>query len=351
MNPADREVSRNPPAPRVTISLVTHQAERWLPGCLASVSAQTLGDYELLVLDNASSDRTSEILAVAAAADARIDVKSSNVNLGYAAGHNRLIERATGEFVVLLNQDVELADAFLAEALQAFEHRPAVAAVQARVLRLARPGKRLSVVDTTGLVMQPDRRFVARGHGQPDGVAFADAGPIFGADGPVPVYRVEALRDAREPAMHGGWEVLDEDFFMYKEDVDLAWRLQRLGWNAWYSPEAVAWHARTSIGPRTARLVDIARANRRVPSWIRAISWRNQRLMQLKNDDFGDYVRDLPWIARREILSWLFVVGVDPWRMRASIDLVRLLPVTLSKRRYLARRFARGSHRSRRRLM
>jgi GT2 family glycosyltransferase len=130
---------------------------------------------------------------------------------------------------------------------------------------------------------------------------------------------------------------------MYKEDVDLAWRLHRLGWRAWYSPTAIAWHGRTSAGPRTERLVDVARANQRVPAWIRGISWRNQRLMQLKNDDFRGYRRDLPRIAQREILSWLFVVGVDPFRMRATIDLVKLLPVTLTKRRYLARRFAQAS--------
>ncbi len=347
MTATDQQVDQRPP-PYVTICLVTHQAEEWLPGCLSSVAAQTLREYELLVLDNASSDRTPELLAIAAGNDGRIEVQSSDVNVGYAAGHNRLIERARGQFVVLLNQDVELDPAFLAEAVRAFEHKPSVAAVQARVLRLAGPGFRVPVVDSTGLVMLRDRRFVARGHGQPDGMQFADAGPVFGADGPVPVYRVEALRDAREPSRRGGWEVLDEDFFMYKEDVDLAWRLQRLGWDAWYAPDAVAWHARTSLGPSSTRLVDVARANQRVPAWIRAVSWRNQRLMQLKNDDFEGYVRDLPRIARREILSWLFVVAVDPRRMRAGFDLVKLLPVTLSKRRFLARRFAHRSERARR---
>jgi hypothetical protein len=134
--------------------------------------------------------------------------------------------------------------------------------------------------------------------------------------------------------------VLDEDFFMYKEDVDLAWRLQRLGWTAWYVPDARAWHGRTSGGPRSVTMLEIARANRRVPGWIGAISWRNQRLTQLKNDRFADYVRDLPWIARRELLAWAFIVAADPQRIGAVPELVRLLPRTLRKRRYLAGRFA-----------
>lgn len=95
-NPPDPTSNQDQLTCRVTICLVTHQAERWLPGCFASIAAQTLEDYELLVLDNASSDRTPELLALAAAADSRIVVMSSEVNVGYAAGHNRLIERAQG---------------------------------------------------------------------------------------------------------------------------------------------------------------------------------------------------------------------------------------------------------------
>ena len=160
-------------------------------------------------------------------------------------------------------------------------------------------------------------------------------GLVWGADGPAPTFRRAALLAAREPRGAGGWEILDEDFFMYKEDIDLAWRLQRLGWKAWYEPRAVAWHARGAQGPRTMSIPDIIRAGRRIPRWILIISWRNHRLMQVKNESLPELLRDLPWLLRREFLSLAFMLVVDPPRLRGIPMLLQALPGAMRKRRYL----------------
>lgn len=125
---------------------------------------------------------------------------------------------------------------------------------------------------------------------------------------------------------------------MYKEDVDLAWRLQRLGWHAWYEPAALAWHGRSASGPSGVGWRDIIRRNRQTPGWIRSLSWRNQRLMQVKNEAGSAFLRDLPWIARREILALGYIVVADPVRLLAIGGLARRLPAALRKRRYLRRR-------------
>lgn len=323
-------------APLVTVSLVTHNGMRWLPGCLASIWEQDLPDFELLTLDNASTDGTLQLLG--ARTDPRMRVETSAENLGFAAAHNRNIARARGEFVLLLNQDVELAPAFLAEAVNAFVGRPKVAAVQGRIRRLHPAGERTELLDTTGLEMRRDRRFVSRAQGEIDGPSHQAPGPVWGADGPAPVYRLAALLDAREPRSTGGWEVLDEDFFMYKEDIDLAWRLRRLGWTAWYAPQALAWHARGAGGPSASTLVAIARTNRTIPSWIKVYSWRNQRLMQVKNESLRSFLGDLPWILGRELLSMAFILVADPRRLRAVPQLLRALPAARRKRRFLQHR-------------
>jgi GT2 family glycosyltransferase len=324
--------------PRVTVSLVTYNGVRWLDGCLASLRAQTLDDYELIVRDNASTDGTVELLRSRLADDTRARIVESPRNLGYAAAHNLAVHAARSEFVLLLNQDVELDGGFLAAALETLDERPAVAAIQGRIRRLEPGGTRADVLDTTGLEMRRDRRFVSRSQGRLDGTVHDQAGSVFGADGPAPVYRTAALRDARLPRTGGGWEVLDEDFFMYKEDVDLAWRLRRLGWDAWYEPRAAAWHGRGAAGPPGDGLLAIARSNRLIPRWIKQVSWRNQRLMQLKNESLSDYLRDLPWIARREVLSLGFILVADPRRLSVVPGLIRLLPSAARKRRYLWRR-------------
>lgn len=160
-------------------------------------------------------------------------------------------------------------------------------------------------------------------------------GPVWGADGPAPVYRREALTWAWLPRRGGGWEVLDEDFLLQKEEVDLAWRLQCLGWVCWYQPGALGWHARSGATSRRDSIADAVRANLSNPLELRILAWRNQRLTQLKNDEPDAVLRDLPWLVWREARQWLFVLAVDQRRLRAIPQLWRLLPLALEKRQAL----------------
>jgi GT2 family glycosyltransferase len=319
-------------APLVTVSLVTYNGMHWLPGCLASLERQTLRDFELLVLDNASTDGSLDWLRERAAHLPRMSVESSATNLGFAAGQNLNIYRARGEFVCLLNQDVELDEQFLERALAGFAGGARVAAVQGKLLRLLPDGTRSDVIDSTGLDMHRSRRVVSRGQGRSDSQRWAVAGPVWGVDGPAPVYRKQALVDVEEPRTAGGHEILDEDFFMYKEDVDLAWRLRRSGWRSWYQPSAVAWHGRTAGAGEASSLLDVARTNWTIAPWIKAQSWRNQRLMQLKNEDAGAALPDIPWILARELASAAFVLAFDRQRLRALGPIRRSIQAALAKR-------------------
>lgn len=319
--------------PTLTVSLVTHNGLRWLPGCLRSLREQTQTDFELLVLDNASTDGTREWLAEAQAGESRMTLELNDANLGFAAAHNRNIARARGELVCLLNQDVVLDAGYLQAAAAAFADRPRVSAVQGRLRRLASDGTRLDTLDTTGLVMHRSRRVTSRHQGHVDGRRFATPGPVWGVDGPAPVYRRAALLSVVEPRTGGGEEVLDEDFFMYKEDVDLAWRLRRAGWATLYEPAAIAWHARGAGAPSGSSLIDLARSNRAIAPWIKALSWRNHRLMLAKNEDVSSLARDLPWIAARELPSLAFMAAADPARLMAVPRLLAALPAALRKRR------------------
>jgi GT2 family glycosyltransferase len=316
----------------VTVSLVTFDGARWLPGCLASLAAQDLDVFEILVQDNASRDGSQALLRDWARREPRMRVRESATNEGYAAGHNAAIRDAQGEFVVLLNQDVELDPGFLSAVVGAFEAHAEAGSVQPRLRQLAAPGDRHATLDTTGLVMGRDRRAVSRGQGLPDGPGHQRAQAVWGVDGPVPAYRLSALREAALARPDGSREVLDEDFFLYKEDVDLAWRLRLLGWAAWYEPAALGWHGRGSGGTGATTMLNIARTNHGVSSRVRRLSWRNQRLMQIKNEDPRDYLRDLPWIWRREVLSLAFILANDPRDLAAVPDLVRMAPMAWRKR-------------------
>lgn len=328
--------------PLVSISLVTYNGMRWLDACLASVLAQTHPAVEFILLDNASTDGTTARLLDFSQQNASVRLIRSAKNLGFAVAHNRNLELARGAFICLLNQDVVLDADFLKEAVAAFQNDPVTGAVQGKLYRLGPSLEKTTVFDTTGLQMLRSRRIISRGQGQEDSGQYDQPGMIFGADGPAPIFRTAALSEMRVPRTGGGWEILDEDFFMYKEDVDLAWRLLLFGWNAAYIPSAVAWHARGAGGSAlTARA--IARERRLLPEWIKCLSWGNQRLMQVKNEQGPLFIRDLPHILWKELRAFAFLAVFETRCLRAIPHLATRLPAARRKRAYIMKHKRRGS--------
>ena len=90
-----------------------------------------------------------------------------------------------------------------------------------------------------------DRGAFDRGENELDVGQYELEEQVFGVSAAALVARREALESVRVAG-----EYLDETFFMYKEDVDLSWRFRLAGWECWYVPSAVAYHARTSRAPR-----------------------------------------------------------------------------------------------------
>jgi GT2 family glycosyltransferase len=325
-------------SPLVSVSLVTYDAARWLDACLASLFAQSHSNVEILVLDNGSTDGTRERLDAAVADHPAVRLALSPTNLGYARGHNRAIAESRGEFVCLLNQDIVLDADFLRAALAAFD-APTVGSVQGRLRWLSPDLERTNLVDSTGLEINRSRRITSRGQGSPDGPHNDRPGLVFGVDGACPMYRRSALDDVRIDG-----EVLDEDFFMYKEDVDLAWRLLLRGWDAAYAPEAVAWHARGAGESAAKTAWQVIQHRRRIPTWVKRLSWRNHRLMQVKNEDASLVLRDLPGVIWHEVAAFAYLVVSNPANLGAVVELVRMLPAALRKRRKVKqlRRISRG---------
>jgi GT2 family glycosyltransferase len=212
----------------VTVSVVipNWNGRRWLPGCLRSLAAQTHAPGEVIVVDNGSSDDSLAYLH-----DAHPDVRvlALDINTGFAHAANRGIEAAAGEFVALINTDVELEPDWLARMSQALGAAPGAAAVACKMLSLS---DRRYIYDA-GDILRRDGACEQRGRFERDDGRFDAPGHVFGACAGAALYRREAVREA------GGF---DERYFAYLEDVDLALRLRLAGWDCLYVP-AVALHA------------------------------------------------------------------------------------------------------------
>jgi GT2 family glycosyltransferase len=299
--------------PSVTVTVLAFRSGDTSSACVASVLA---GDYpgpvDVLVREQGGDDAELAALEALAASDDRVRVERGD-NLGFCGGHNRLLGQAQGALVLLLNADARLEPGFLRAAVPAFDDA-SVGAVQGLVLL---DGAAERTVDTTGLVPSRSRRIVARDHGQ----TWVDQRPaeeVWGVDGAVALYRAAALVDAAGP----GGEVLVEAFFAYKEDVELAWRLRRLGWTARFEPNAVAWHRRGSKEPDAGSVRAQIAARRARSAMADVHGFANLRLTQLRHEQVADLRRDLlPWL-RRELGAWA-VTAATPARLVAAV--VRIL--------------------------
>ncbi len=300
----------------MSVGIVTWNSAAVLARCLDAVRRQTHSPLELLVADNASEDDTRAVLAAATTGAERVLLDR---NAGFSAAHNRLIALSRGEFYLALNPDVFLESGFVAALVAALERRPRTGAASGKLLRTGEPG----IIDSTGISMQASQRHVDRGAGERDAGQFEREEPVFGVSGAAGFYRRTMLEDVRVEG-----EYFDEDFFAYREDADLAWRAQLLGWDCLYVPTARASHVRRVTPERRGGL----------PAEINRWSVRNRFLLRLKNQTAGHALRFLIPGLVRDLQVVGYVLLAERTSIPGLVDVVRLLPRMLAKRRAIMRR-------------
>jgi glycosyltransferase involved in cell wall biosynthesis len=117
------------PTPRVSIGLPVYNGQRYLQQTLDSILGQTCTDFELVISDNASTDRTPDICAAAAARDGRIKYHRNPVNLGAAPNYNLVFEHSSGAYFKLADYDDLLPPTFVAECVEVLDRNPKAAVV------------------------------------------------------------------------------------------------------------------------------------------------------------------------------------------------------------------------------
>ena len=304
----------------VSIGVVTWNSARDVAACLDAVRAQRHQPIELLVGDNASTDETRSLLEGRTSPDER---RYFPTNLGFSAAHNALIRESRGAYYVTLNPDVVLDAGFVGALVEALDAAPGAGSATGKLLRR----EPAAVIDSTGIVMHRSQRHFDRGAGEPDRGQYDAPGLVFGVSGAAGCYRRAMLDDVAV-----GGEVFDEDFFAYREDADLAWRAQLLGWDALYVPAAIATHVRRVTPERRGAL----------PAAINRYGVRNRFLLRLKNQTAGQALRfAVPGLARdAQVIG--YVLAREWTSIPGLVDVVRLLPRTLAKRRAIMARRARG---------
>jgi len=129
------------------------------------------------------------------------------------------------------------------------------------------------------------------------------------------------------------FEYFDEDFFAYKEDVDLAWRMRLYGWRAVYEPEAVGYHLRGAGEKAVKTPIAIVKGRRKISKFAKFYSFKNKRLMQIKNELPGLFFRHFCSIIINEIAAWGYVLFFETYTLKAIKSLIKEIPIARRKRK------------------
>ncbi len=233
----------------VSLVVVNYNGLKWIDRCLESIFAQTRPAQQVLVIDNASSDSSPRRVRRRWPQAQLIELPE---NLGYAAACNRGIEASSGDLIALLNNDIELAPAWLEALLE--QDRPPWDFWASRILFASQPDR----IDSAGDGMAAVGAAFKHGHGQLS-ENYLQGREVFGPCGAAALYRRKLLEET------GGF---DEDFFLIYEDADLSMRARLMGYRCLYVPQAVVrHHVNASIGTLSRDYVFYGQRNSEYVFW------------------------------------------------------------------------------------
>jgi GT2 family glycosyltransferase len=240
-------------------------------------------------------------------------------NVGFAAGHNQALRMAESDYVLMLNQDIILEPDYLGVMVKFLDAHPEVGAATGKLLRWDfENNQKTDMLDSAGLKIFKSHRAMELGAGERDGEKWNTASEVFGVSGAAAVYRRAALEDVAIPVLRksatGSAEIreyFDEDFFGYKEDVDLAYRLRLFGWKAWYLSEARGYHDRTAKSNGGSD-EETARQRKNKPDFVNYHSYKNHLFLLVKNVPAAIFWRYGCRIKRYEFKKFIYLLLREP---------------------------------------
>ncbi len=347
---------------KLSVQLVVWNGSKYIPHLFESLRKQSCQDWSLIILDNGSKDNTVEVIKKELENFVIhykfIESKDKN---GIAGGHAQAFKENDSEYVLLLNQDMYLTPDCLGKMVEFLDKHPEAGAVTPRLMRwdfasinchpresgdpvtgkhldsrlrgndTAVPGA-TNVIDALGLRIFRNRRVVEDKTGQewskvschceersdetisglqgdchaPKG-ARNDNVEVFGVSGAFPMYRRSALIDIFLP----NGDFLDSSYFMYKEDVDLAYRLASRGWKSFVLLNSVAYHDRAGAGPKELTDTAALKNKKSHSSWVKHYSYKNHLMTLYKNEYGQNFTLDFPWILWYELKKVVYFLLFD----------------------------------------
>ena len=210
---------------------------------------------------------------------------------------------------------------YIKSAIAAAKTAPEIGMVQGKLLQISSWDADIpkeNIIDSIGVQMLKPRRNLEREQGTKDEGQFDKEEFVFGASGAAPLYKRNMLEDIKIND-----EYFDNRFFIYRDEVDLSWRAQLMGWKCLYTPKASAYHVRRYSPSK----------RKEVPRKFRRIQLRNRYWMILKNDSPKNYLRNLNHILWFEFRQWCYAPFFEPHLILGLFEASKGIPEMLKKRK------------------
>jgi GT2 family glycosyltransferase len=307
-----------------TVVIVNWNRCDLLQRALDSLEAQSQSHFEVVVVDNGSTDGSLDLLDAKAAAPGRFPLRviANPDNRGFCAANNQAINVSQSEYIALLNNDAEAEPDWLESLIQALASRPDYGMAASKIL----VWEDTRLIDKAGHLIFWDGQNRGRGSGEIDQGQYDQMEDALWPDGCAALYRRSMLEQI------GGF---DEDFFAYADDAELGLRARIAGWKCVYVPQAVVRHRRGStLGQLAPRRLELIERNRLLLVWKHFPWW----LIGLNG---------VPYIARVAAGIWAAAAGRGELsrfpglggKLRAAKALIRanwealtMFPPTVAKR-------------------
>lgn len=237
--------------PAISVVVVNWNRCELLRGCLRSLAVQTGVPFEIIVVDNGSTDGSVDLIReFKQSVNFRVEIIENHSNAGFCAANNQGIAVARGRYIALLNNDAEAAPGWLLAMWRELESRPDFGMIASKIVVYEDPQR----IDKAGHLIYPDGQNRGRGSGELDSGQYDRVEEVLWPDGCAALYRKAMLDEI------GGF---DEDLFAYGDDAELGLRARIAGWKCLYVPQALVRHRRGStLGLLSSRRLELIERNR-----------------------------------------------------------------------------------------
>ena len=265
----------------ISVIIVNYNGRKWLKDCLDSIYSQNYKNFEVILVDNASNDGSADWVENNYP---KVNVVKNTINGGFAQGNNLGYKKSKGEYMLLLNNDATIEPDFLKKMLPAFDEIPNLGSVQPKIIKSG-----TNLIDHAGIYWMDFALMYYYGDLKNANLdKYNKTMPFFSNIGACMLIKRGAIEKVG---------LFDEDFWCYNEEVDFCYRLWSAGYECWYYPTAVCYHA----GSMTSKKFD--------ESHIIYQDIKNRIMLLIKNMEFTNLSINLAgYLSIYAIINiiWLF---------------------------------------------